>query len=93
MSVSHGCEIISHLVRHQLEMDHSNVMIKVDGKDAFNEIDPAAIINVVCDELPAILPYVLFLLAMSSVDIIFHDSRAGKTSVHKMTTGVHREAA
>ena len=25
---------------------------------------------------------------MSSVDIIFYDSRAGKTSVHKMTTGV-----
>jgi hypothetical protein len=63
-------------------------MIKVDVKNAFNEIDPAAIINVVRDELPAILPYVLFLLTMSSVDIIFHDSCAGKTSVHKMTTGV-----
>ncbi len=54
----------------------------------FNEIDPAAIINVVRDELPAILPYVLFLLAMSEVDIIFNDSRAGKTSVLRMTTGV-----
>jgi hypothetical protein len=87
MGVSHGCEIVSHLVRHQLEMDHSKVIIEVDVKNAFNEIDPAAII-VVRDELPAILPYVLFLLEMSSVDIIFHDSRAGKTSVHKMTTGV-----
>ena len=61
---------------------------KVYLKNAFNEIDPAAIINVVRDELPAILPYILFLLTMSSVDIIFHDSRAGKTSIHKMTTGV-----
>ena len=84
MGVSHGCEIVS----NQLEMDHSKVMIKVDVKNAFNEIDPAAIINVVRDELPVILPYVLFLLAMSSVNIIFHDFRAGKTSVHKMTTGV-----
>jgi hypothetical protein len=45
-------------------MDHSKVMIKVDAKNVFNEIDPAVIINVVRDELPAILPYVLFLLAM-----------------------------
>ena len=80
MGVSHGCEIVSHLVRHQLEMDHSQVVIKVNVKNAFNEIDP--------DELPAILPYVLFLLAMSEVDIIFNDSRAGKISVHRMTTGV-----
>ena len=88
MGVSHGCEIVSHLVRHQLEMDHSKVIIKVDVKNAFNEIDPAAIIKVVRDEPPDLLPYVLFLLAMSSVDIIFHYSRAGKTRVHKMTTGV-----
>ena len=40
MGVLHGCEIVSHLVRHQLEMDHSKVMIKVDVKNAFNEIDP-----------------------------------------------------
>ena len=50
MGVSHECEIVSHLVRHQLEMlDHSKVMSKVDVKNAFNEIDPAAIINVVRD--------------------------------------------
>jgi len=47
MGVSHGCEIVSHLVHHELEMDHSKVMIKVDVKNAFNDIDPAAIINVV----------------------------------------------
>ena len=48
-------------------MDHSKVMIKVDFKNA--------IINDVHDELPAILPYVLFLLGRHHL-------------VHKMTTGV-----
>ena len=55
MGVSHGCEIVAYLVHHQLEMDHAKVVIKVDDKNAFNEIDPTAIINVVHDELPAIL--------------------------------------
>ena len=68
MGVSYGCEIVSHLVRHQLEMEYSKVMlIKVDVKNAFNEIDPAAIIKVVRDKLPELLPYVLFLLAMSTI--------------------------
>ena len=47
------------------------------------------IINVVRNEIPAIQPYDLFLLTMSSVD----DSRTGKTSVHKMTTGKQLEIA
>ena len=64
-------------------------MIKVDVKNAFDEIAPAAIINVVRNEIPAIQPYDLFLFTMSSVD----DSRTGKTSVHKMTTGKQLEIA
>ena len=56
-------------------------MISVDDKNAFNEIDPATIINLVRDDL-------LFVLAMFEVDIIFNDSRAGKTSIHNMKTGV-----
>jgi hypothetical protein len=47
MGVSSGCEIVAHFIRHQLESDPTLVVAKVDVKNAFNEIAPTSIIDVV----------------------------------------------
>ncbi len=79
MGLPVGCEIVTHYIRSQLESDPSLVIAKVDFKNAFNDIDPAAILAVVSAHL---------LLAQSSMQMIFNDSRAGITSVYKMDKGV-----
>ena len=52
MGLPAGCEIVAHYIRSQLESDPSLVIAKVDVKNAFNEIDPAAILAVVSAHLP-----------------------------------------
>ena len=84
MGLPAGCEIVAHYIRSQLESDPSLVIAKVDVKNAFNEIDPAAILAVVSAHLPQVLPFADLLLAQSSMQTIFNDSRAGITSVYKM---------
>ena len=59
--------------RSQLESDPSLVITKVDVKNAFNEIDPAAILAVVSANLPQVLPFADLLLAQSSMQTIFND--------------------
>jgi hypothetical protein len=88
MGLPAGCEIVAHYIRSQLESDPSLVIAKVDVKNAFNEIDPAAILAVVSAHLPQVLPFADLLLAQSSMQTIFNDSRAGITSVYKMDKGV-----
>ncbi len=66
----------------------SLVIAKVDVKNAFNEIDPEAILIVVSAHLPQVLPFADLLRAQSSVQTIFNDSRAGITSVYKTDKGV-----
>ena len=88
MGLPAGCEIVAHYIRSQLESDHSLVVAKVDVKNAFNEINPAAILDVVSANLPQVLPYAELLLAQSSIKTIFHDSKAGVTSVQEMEVGV-----
>jgi hypothetical protein len=88
MGLPAGCEIVAHYIRSQLESDPSLVIAKVDVKNAFNEIDPAAILAVVSANLPQVLPFADLLLAQSSMQTIFNDSRAGITSVYKMDKGV-----
>ena len=44
MNKSSGCEIVAHFIRHQLELDPSIIIAKVDVKNAFNEIAPSAIL-------------------------------------------------
>ena len=67
MDKSPGCEIVAHFIRHQLELDPSIVVAKVDVKNAFNEIAPSAILDVVRAQLPAVLSYAEFLLALSPI--------------------------
>ena len=88
MGLPAGCEIVAHYIRSQLESDPSLVIAKVDVKNAFNEIDTAAIVAVVLAYLPQVLPFADLLLAQSSMQTIFNDSRAGITSVYKMDKGV-----
>jgi len=88
MGLPAGCEIVAHYIRSQLESDYSLVIAKVDFKNAFNEIDPASILIVVSVALPQVLPFADLLLAQSSIQTIFNDSRAGITSVHTMDKGV-----
>jgi len=88
MGTSSGCEIVAHFIRHQLEQDPTIVIAKVDVKNAFNEISPTSILDVVREQLPAVLSYAEFLLALSPVQTIFNDSRERITSVQSMSTGV-----
>ena len=88
MGLPAGCEIVAHYIRSQLESNPSLVIAKVDVKNAFNEIDPAAILSVISEHLPEVLPFADLLLAQSSMQVIFHDPRGGHTSVHKMEKGV-----
>ena len=90
MNKSSGCEIVAHFIRHQLELDPSIVVAKVDVKNAFNEIAPSAILDVVRAQLPAVLSYAEFLLALSPIKTTFHDSRARVTSIQYMATGVQQ---
>ena len=90
MNKSSGCEIVAHFIRHQLELDPSRVVAKVDVKNAFNEIAPSAILDVVRAQLPAVLSYAEFLIALSSIQTTFHDYHARVTSVHSMATGVQQ---
>ncbi len=62
-----GCKIVAHYIRSQLESDPSLVIAKVDVKNAFNEIDPAAILAVVSANLPQVPPFADLLLAQSSM--------------------------
>ena len=41
-----------------------------------------------CRQLPAVLSYAEFLLALSLIQTTFHDSRARVTSIQSMATGV-----
>jgi len=50
------------------------VIAKVDVKNAFNEIDPAAILAVVSANLSQVLSFADLLLAQSSMQTIFNDS-------------------
>jgi hypothetical protein len=43
--VAAGCEVVAHFIRHQLEIDPSVVVAKVDVKNAFNEIASASILD------------------------------------------------
>jgi len=88
MGTAAGCEVVAHFIRHQLELDPSIVVAKVDVKNAFNEIAPASILDVVRAQLPAALPYAEFLLALTPIQTIFNDSHAQITSVHSMAAGV-----
>jgi len=88
MGTAAGCEVVAHFIRHQLELDPSIVVAKVDVKNAFNEIAPASILDVVRAQLPAALPYAEFLLALTPIQTIFNDSHAQITSVHSMADGV-----
>jgi hypothetical protein len=88
MGLPAGCKIVSHYIRSQLESDPSLVIAKVDVKNAFNEIDPAAILAVVLANLPQVLPFADLLLAQSSMQTIFKDFRAVITNVYKMDKGV-----
>ena len=88
MGLPAGCEIVAHYIRSQLESNPLLVIAKVDVKNAFNEIDPAAILSVISEHLPEVLPYADLLLAQSSMQVTFHDPRGGHTSVHKMEKGV-----
>jgi len=90
MNQSSGCEIVAHFIRHQLESDPSLVVAKVDVKNAFNEIAPSAILDVVRAQLPAVLSYAEFLLALSPAQTIFNDSRKRVTSVNTMDKGVQQ---
>ena len=56
MGIPAGCEIVAHYIRGQLESDNSLGVAKVDMKNAFNEIDPAAILNVISAQLPSVFP-------------------------------------
>jgi hypothetical protein len=84
MGLPAGCELVAHYIRSQLESDPSLVIAKVDVKNAYNEIDPETILAVVSAHLPQVLPFADLLLAQSSMQTIFNDSRAGITSVYKM---------
>jgi len=90
MNQSSGCEIVAHFIRHQLESGPSLVVAKVDVKNAFNEIAPSAILDVVRAQLPAVLSYAEFLLALSPAQTIFNDSRKRVTSVNTMDKGVQQ---
>jgi hypothetical protein len=85
-----GCEIVAHFICHQLELDPSLVVAKVDVKNAFSEIAPSAILDVVRTQLPAVLSYAEFLLALSPAQTIFNDSRKRVTSVNTMDKGVQQ---
>jgi hypothetical protein len=56
MGLPAGYETVAHYIRSHLESDQSLVIAKVDVKNAFNEIDPAAILAVVSANLPQVLP-------------------------------------
>jgi hypothetical protein len=88
MGLPAGCKIVALYIRSQLESDPSLVIAKVDVKNAFNEIDPAAILAVVSANLPQVLPFADLLLAKSSMQTIFKDFRAGITNVYKMDKDV-----
>ena len=88
MGASAGCEIVSHLIRNRLESDPTLVVGKVDCKNAFNEIHKDAILEIIRDEIPVLLPFANLMLSMSPVTTVFNDTRARLTSVHSMVHGV-----
>jgi len=88
MGTKAGCEIAAHLIRLRLEADPTLVVGKVDCKNAFNEIRKDPIIEVIRDEIPALLPFANLMLNMSPIQIVYNDMRAKETSVHEMSNGV-----
>ncbi len=67
MGAPAGCEIVAHLIRSQLEADPTLVIGKVDCKNAFNEIHKDPIIDVIRDEIPAMLPFAHLILTKSPI--------------------------
>jgi len=88
MGAPAGCETVAHLIRNRLESDPSLVVGKVDCKNAFNEIHKDAILEIIRDEIPVLLPFANFMLSMSPIKTVFNDTRARVTSVHAMSHGV-----
>jgi hypothetical protein len=68
-----GCKIVAHLIRSQFEADPTLVVGKVDCKNVFNEIYKDPIINVIRDEIPALLPFAHLMLTKSPIQTVYHD--------------------
>jgi hypothetical protein len=90
MGAPAGCEIVAHLIRSQLEADPTLVVGKVDCKNAFNEIHKDPIIDVIRDEIPALLPFAHLMLTKSPIQTVYHDTRTKVTSVYIMRDGVQQ---
>ena len=88
MGAPAGCEIVAHLIRSQLEADPTLVVGKVHCKNAFNEIHKDPIIDVIRDEIPALLPFAHLMLTKSPIQTVYHDTRTKVTSVYIMRDGV-----
>ena len=83
-----GCEIVAHLIRSQLEADPTLVVGKVDCKKCFNEIHKDPIIDVIRDEITALLPFAHLMLTKSPIQTVYHDKHTKVTSVYIMRGGV-----
>ena len=69
-----GVEILIHLIRILLDLNPDWVLIKIDTKNAFNELSRKAAINAVIKHVPEIFPYVNNILEKES-DVFFNENK------------------
>lgn len=87
MGVSSGCEVLIHLLRTRLLKEPTKVVAKVDCRNAYNDIEHAAMLEIVSEELRELLSYVEMLLTMTPLRTVYRDRASGKTVVMNLDRG------
>ena len=86
-AISGGVEILVHLIRILLDLNPDWVLIKIDTKNAFNELSRKAAINAVIKHVPEVFPYVNSILEKDS-DVFFNENNKNICVHIKQSVGV-----